>query len=62
MYDPTGRRRSTGNVFNAKGEYPCCLDTHAHYDDEAFDPDRREVLAGLPPKGVGLVGWTPAAP
>lgn len=32
------------------------FDTHAHYDDEAFDPDRREVLAGLPQKGVGLVG------
>ena len=31
------------------------FDTHAHYGDEAFDPDRREVLAGLPPKGVGLV-------
>lgn len=29
------------------------FDTHAHYDDEAFDPDRREVLAGLPQKGVG---------
>ena len=31
------------------------FDTHAHYDDEAFDPDRRKVLAGLPQKGVGLV-------
>ena len=31
------------------------FDTHAHYDDEVFDPDRREVLAGLPQKGVGLV-------
>ena len=31
------------------------FDTHAHYDDEAFDPDRREVLAGLPQKGAGLV-------
>ena len=31
------------------------FDTHAHYDDEAFDPDRREVLAGLPQRGVGLV-------
>ena len=31
------------------------FDTHVHYDDEAFDPDRREVLAGLPQKGVGLV-------
>ena len=34
---------------------PKLFDTHAHYDDEAFDPDRREVLAGLPQKGVGLV-------
>ena len=31
------------------------FDTHAHYDEEAFDPDRRKVLAGLPQKGVGLV-------
>ncbi len=31
------------------------FDTHAHYDDEAFDPDRREVLSALPQTGVGLV-------
>ena len=31
------------------------FDTHAHYYDEAFDPDRDEVLAGLPAKGVELV-------
>lgn len=31
------------------------FDTHAHYYDEAFDPDRDEVLAALPGKGVGLV-------
>lgn len=31
------------------------FDTHAHYDSEAFDPDREEVLAGLPEKGVELV-------
>ena len=31
------------------------FDTHAHYDDEQFDTDRDEVLAGLPARGVGLV-------
>jgi TatD DNase family protein len=31
------------------------FDTHAHYDDEAFDPDRDELLASLPAKGVTLV-------
>ena len=28
------------------------IDTHAHYDDSAFDADREELLAGLPSKGV----------
>ena len=31
------------------------FDTHAHYDDKAFDADRDELLAALPSKGVGLV-------
>lgn len=31
------------------------FDTHAHYYDQAFDPDRAEVLAALPQEGVGLV-------
>lgn len=31
------------------------FDTHAHYDDEAFDPDRDEVLSSLPRSGIGLV-------
>lgn len=31
------------------------FDTHAHYDDRAFDKDRDEVLSGLPGKGVKLV-------
>ncbi len=31
------------------------FDTHAHYDDEAFDADRDEVLAGLKEKGVSNV-------
>lgn len=32
----------TGSIF----------DSHAHYDDQAFDADREELLAALPQKGV----------
>ena len=28
------------------------FDTHAHYDDEAFDPDRDSLLASMPAAGV----------
>jgi TatD DNase family protein len=31
------------------------FDTHAHYDDEAFDEDRDELLASLPGRGVELI-------
>lgn len=31
------------------------FDTHAHYDDEAFDSDREELLQGLPAAGIGCV-------
>ena len=31
------------------------FDTHAHYDDEAFDADRAELLAAMPAQGVGLI-------
>lgn len=31
------------------------FDTHAHYDDAAFAPDRDAVLAALPEAGIGLV-------
>ena len=31
------------------------FDTHAHYDDEAFDEDRDAVLSSLQEKGVGAV-------
>ena len=31
------------------------FDTHAHYDDAAFDADREALLASLPENGVGLV-------
>ncbi|HPE15430.1 MAG TPA: TatD family hydrolase [Oscillospiraceae bacterium] len=31
------------------------FDTHAHYDDEAFDADRDALLASLPAAGIDLV-------
>ena len=31
------------------------FDTHAHYDDEAFDADREEVQTGLKEQGIGTV-------
>jgi len=31
------------------------FDTHAHYDDAAFDPDREALLDALPAAGVDLV-------
>ncbi len=31
------------------------FDTHAHMDDRAFDPDRGELLAALPERGIGLL-------
>ena len=31
------------------------FDTHAHYDDDAFDADRMEVLSSMPGQGVELI-------
>ena len=31
------------------------FDTHAHYDDEAFDSDRESLLESLPAAGIGTV-------
>ena len=31
------------------------FDTHAHYDDDAFNEDREQLLAALPSRG--LPGW-----
>ena len=31
------------------------FDSHAHYDDEAFDKDREELLAGMPGAGIGKI-------
>lgn len=31
------------------------FDTHAHYDDEQFDPDREELLGSMAENGVGMI-------
>lgn len=31
------------------------FETHAHYDDRRFDPDRGDLLASLPERGIGRV-------
>ena len=31
------------------------FDTHAHYDDEAFDQDREELIESLPAAGIETV-------
>ncbi len=31
------------------------FDSHAHYDDSAFDADREELLASMPDRGVGYI-------
>lgn len=36
-------------------KYKNIFDSHAHYDDPAFDPDREEFLAALPGLGVSAV-------
>lgn len=31
------------------------FDTHAHYDDSAFDEDREELLGGMNDHGIGTI-------
>lgn len=31
------------------------FDTHAHYDDEAFDADREQLLESMPKSGIGRI-------
>lgn len=38
------------------------FDTHAHYDDEAFDSDRDALLSSLPEAGIGCVVNIAASP
>lgn len=44
-----------GIMLSAAGGVCVIFDTHAHYDDKAFDRDRDELLSSLPSRGVGLV-------
>ena len=39
------KKKTTYDLRTERMDY--IFDTHAHYDDEAFDADREEVLAGL---------------
>lgn len=42
----TGEYERTGSMI---------FDTHAHYDDEAFEEDREELLAGMRSQGIGRI-------
>ena len=37
------------------GEITVIFDTHAHYDDEAFDEDRKELLLCMRENGIGTI-------
>ena len=36
------------------------FDTHAHYDDDAFNEDREQLLAALPGWWMWVRAWHPA--
>ena len=42
-------------ILKTKRRYVMITDTHAHYDDEAFDEDRDELLSNFEHNGVELV-------
>jgi TatD DNase family protein len=48
-----------GHTFSAKGCWErivmFIIDTHAHYEDEAFDEDREELLHSMKEQGIGLI-------
>ena len=39
--------------FEIKANAPLLFDTHAHYDDYKFEPDRDTLVASLPENGIG---------
>ena len=39
----------------SKGEIEMIFDSHAHYDDEAFDTDRQELLSSMEGAGIGKI-------
>ncbi len=40
---------------NGGGRKTMIFDTHAHYDDSAFDEDREELLGGMNDHGIGTI-------
>ena len=46
------KKKTTYDLRTERMDY--IFDTHAHYDDEAFDADREEVLTGLKEQGIIL--------
>ena len=50
-YNGKNNRAPTGSA----GGHALYFDTHAHYDDEAFDPDREALLEQLHSQGVELI-------
>jgi TatD DNase family protein len=47
LTEPRGMKKQKGHTM--------IFDTHAHYDDSAFDRDREAVIASLKPAGIGRV-------
>lgn len=54
MTNGRGGYRIYGNIPHIK-ETDMYFDTHAHYDDARFDPDRDELLGKMPKNGVELI-------
>lgn len=52
---PAFSMESTMGSHSLKGRLFMIFDTHAHYYEDAFDPDRDTLLSSLPERGVSLV-------
>ena len=50
-----GRAAKRGRNQTSLMDYTGIFDTHAHYDDSAFDEDRDSLIQSLPGKGISLV-------
>ena len=46
---------SFAQLFLVRGNIMKIFDTHAHYDDAAFDEDREALLESLPRQGIARV-------
>ncbi len=52
QYGAKSDMQSNTQADERGGMKPMIIDTHAHYDDEAFDDDRERVLESLEPGGI----------